>query len=133
MNRTKTPIPEPVAQLRRQLDEFGSTHPRRTRLPEALWQAAVGLARQHGIYSVSHPLRLDYVGLKKRLEGTPGVRRQKRIKTAFVELIPTPPSPPEGYILEFESSTGSKMRVQWKTAGSPDWMSLLRAWRETAG
>lgn len=130
MNRRDTPIPEPVAQLQRQLDEFRSTHPRRTRLPEALWEAAVGLARQHGLYSVSHPLRLDYVGLKKRLEGPLRVRRQKRIKPAFVELVPTSPSSPEEYVLEFESSAGSKMRIQWKTAGPPDWTSLLRAWRE---
>jgi hypothetical protein len=129
VNRKETPIPEPVAQLQRQLDEFRSTHPRRTRLPEALWQAAVDLARQHGLYSVSHPLRLDYVGLKKRLEGPPRVRRRKRIKPAFVELIPTPP--PEECDLEFESSAGNKMRIQWKTAGPPDWTSLLRAWRDT--
>ena len=29
------------------------------------------LARQHGVYSVAHPLRLDYMGLKKRLDGVP--------------------------------------------------------------
>ena len=28
-------------------------------------QAAVELARQHGVYAVAHPLRLDYMGLKK--------------------------------------------------------------------
>ena len=67
MNRKSTPIPEPIAQLQRQLDQFRSTQPRRTKLPESLWQAAVELARQHGVYSVAHPLRLDYMGLKKRL------------------------------------------------------------------
>ena len=69
MNRKSTPIPEPIAQLQRQLDQFRSTQPRRTKLPESLWQAAVELARQHGVYSVAHPLRLDYMGLKKRLGG----------------------------------------------------------------
>jgi hypothetical protein len=58
------PIPEAIMQLQRQLDQFRSTQPRRTKLPEPLWQAAVELARQHGIYSVAHPLRLDYMGLK---------------------------------------------------------------------
>ena len=62
-------IPEPIAQLQRQLDQFRSTQPRGTKLPESLWQAAVELARQHGVYSVAHPLRLDYMGLKKRLGG----------------------------------------------------------------
>jgi hypothetical protein len=60
MNRESKPIPEPVAQLQRQLEQFRSAQPGRTKLPESLWQAAVELARQHGVYPVAHPLRLDY-------------------------------------------------------------------------
>ncbi len=60
MKRKSTPpIPEPIAQLQRQLDQFRSTQSRRTKLPESLWQAAVELARQHGVYGVAHPLRLE--------------------------------------------------------------------------
>jgi len=66
-DKSASPIPEPIMQLQRELDEFRSTRPRRTKLPETLWQAAVELARQHGVYSVAHPLRLDYTRLKKRL------------------------------------------------------------------
>ena len=66
MNRKDTlPIPEAIVQLQRQLDQFRSTQPRRTKLPESLWQAAVELARQHGVYSVAHPLRLDYMALEE--------------------------------------------------------------------
>jgi hypothetical protein len=111
------------------LDQFRSTQPRRTKLPESLWQAAVELARQHGLYPVSHPLRLDYTGLKKRLEGVPRVR-QKAPKPTFVELIAPPPAPPEECIIEFEASSGGKMRIQWKAAAPPDWASLIRAWRD---
>ena len=49
--KAKPPIPEPIVQLQRQLDQFRSTQPRRSRLPESLWEAAVELARQHGVYS----------------------------------------------------------------------------------
>src|SRR6202795_4885801 len=86
VNRKSTPMPEPIAQLQRQLDQFRSTQPRRTKLPESLWQGAVELARQHGVYSVAPPLRLDYMGLKKRLGGA-STRRRKATKAAFVELI----------------------------------------------
>src|SRR5438105_5095486 len=92
MRRKSSPIPEPVAQLQRQLDQFRSTQPRRTKLPESLWQAAVELARQHGVYSVAHPLRLDYMGLKKRLGAVP-ILRDKATKPAFVELT-TPHAAP---------------------------------------
>jgi hypothetical protein len=37
--KSKSPIPEPIAQLERQLDQFRSTRARRTKLPESLWQA----------------------------------------------------------------------------------------------
>jgi hypothetical protein len=122
------PIPEPVERLRRQSDEFRSTRPHRTKLPETLWQAAVELARQHGVYSVAHPLRLDYTGLKKRLDGVPSPK--KKAKPAFVELISAPPATVTDCVIEFESFVGSKMRIQCKASTPPDWISLLRAWRE---
>ena len=72
MNRKNTaPIPEAITQLQRELDQFRSAQPARTKLPESVWQAAVELARHHGIYTVAHPLRLDYTRLKQRLNGIP--------------------------------------------------------------
>ncbi len=130
MNRKSTPIPEPIAQLQRQLDQFRSTQPRRTKLPEFLWQAAVELAREHGVYSVAHPLRLDYMRLKKRLGGPPTLRQKKATKVAFVELIPSGRAQLEECVIELESSGGNKMRIQWKTTAPPDWTNLLRAWRD---
>ena len=132
MNRkTILPIPEAIVQLQRQLDQFRSTQPPRTKLPESLWQAAVELARQHGIYPVAHPLRLDYMGLKKRLGGVPS--RCKATKPAFVELIPADATPLEECVIEFDAPSGSKMRIQWKASAPRDWVSLLRAWREAEG
>ena len=132
MNRKSTPIPEPIAQLQRQLDQFRSTQPRRTKLPESLWQAAVELARQHGIYPVAHPLRLDYMGLKKRLGGSHRPR-PKATKPEFVELVARHPAALDECVIEFECSRGGKMRIQWRAASPPDWASLLRAWREAEG
>ena len=139
MNRKSTLIAEPIAQLQRQLDEFRSTHSTRTKLPEPVWQAAVELARQHGVYAVAHPLRLDYVGLKKRLDGShsPQLKTaqppaKRHAKPAFVELVARPATLDE-FVIEFESSRDGKMRIQWKAAATPDWSSLLRAWRETGG
>jgi hypothetical protein len=133
MNRKVTaPIPEAITQLQRQLEQFRSTRPARTKLPESLWQAAVELARQHGIYAVAHPLRLDYTRLKQRLNGIPSrSRKPKADKPAFVELIGSGAAVLPECVIEFESPNGGKMRVQWKAAAPPDWTSLLRAWRET--
>ena len=131
MKREST-LPEPIAQLQRQLEQFRSTQPGRRKLPESLWQAAVELARQHGVYPVARPLRLDYTRLKERLGGSPTLRR-KVTKPAFVELIAPVRAQLEECVIEFESSGGSKMRIQWKATAPPDWTILLRAWRETIG
>ena len=116
MSQKNTPaIPEAILQLQRQLDQFRSTQPGRTKLPESLWQAAVELARQHGVYSVAHPLRLDYTALKKRLGGVPVLRREAT-KPEFVELI----APKEECVIEFEAPSGNKIRIQWKASSPRD-------------
>jgi hypothetical protein len=135
MNRKSTaPIPEAITQLQRQLELFRSTQVGRTKLPESLWQAAVELARQYGIYAVAHPLRLDYTRLKQRLNGIPSRSwKRKPAQPAFVELVGGGAATPPECVIEFESGSGGKMRIQWKAAVPPDWAGLLRAWHETQG
>jgi hypothetical protein len=129
-DKSNLPIPEPIVQLQRQLDQFRSAQPHRAKIPEGLWLAAVELARHHGLYAVAHPLRLDYVGLKRRLEGVSKLEKKKKVASSgFVELIAAHPVAAE-CVIEFESKSGGKMRIQWKGSGAPDWSSVLRAWRE---
>ena len=90
------------------------------------------MARQHGIYRIAHALRLDYMGLKKRLNGMAS-GSQSANKTAFVELVTRPSTVLPECVIEIESGNSSTMRIHWKAAAPPDWTSLLRAWRESAG
>jgi hypothetical protein len=103
--------------------------PRRAKLPESIWDAAAELAREHGVYAVAQPLRLDYVGLKKRL-GKVAAGRPDRSKPVFVEFIAPPPAACEECVIELESTRGGKMRIHWPVSTAPDWTSLLRAWRD---
>ena len=128
MNRKET-IPEPIAQLQRQLEEYRRMRPRRAKLPESIWDAAAELARAHGVYAVAQALRLDYMGLKKRI-GEAANRRPDKSKPVFVELIAPPPARCEECRIEFESTHGSKMRIHWPDKVAPDWTTLLRAWRD---
>jgi hypothetical protein len=123
--------PEPILKLQRQLEDFRSSQPRRTKLPESLWQAAVELAQQYGIYPVAHPLRLDYMGLKKRLGQVSPPDRQKAAAPAFVELVAAQLATLEECVIEFESVRGAKLRIHRKATTPPDWTNLLHAWRET--
>jgi hypothetical protein len=131
-HQSAAPIPEAIAQLQCQLEQFRASRPARTKLPESLWQAAVELARQHGINAVAHPLRLDYTRLKHLLGGTPS-QTGKQAKPAFVELVGGGAAVLPECVIEFESPAGGKMRIQWRAAVPPDWSGLLRAWRETQG
>ena len=77
MNRGSTPIPEPAAQLQRQLEQFRSAQPgaddscrNRCGRLRSSWPANTA------VHPVAHPLRLDYMKLKKRLGGSPTSRRK---------------------------------------------------------
>src|SRR5215469_9044726 len=136
MTEHQKAVPEPIAQLQQQLMQWRSTNQPRARLPETLWNAAVELARQYGIYRTAHSLRLDYVGLKERLHGS-GARSRKAArkspKPAFVELLAASTATLDEWVIEFESARGNKMRIQWKATMPLDWTALLRAWREAEG
>ena len=123
-------IAEPIAQLQRQLEEHRRMQPRRAKLPESIREAAAELARAHGVYAVAQALRLDYMGLKKRL-GQVANRRPGKSKPVFVELIAPPSAKHEECLIEFESTRGDKMRIHWPVRVAPDWTALLRAWRGT--
>jgi len=129
--RSRSTPPEPILQLQRQLEDFRSSQPGRVKLPDSLWQAAVELARQYGLWPVAHPLRLDYMRLKKRLGEVPPPRRHKGAPPSFIEVVATQPAVLETWVIEFESARGAKMRIQWKATTPPDWTNLLQAWRET--
>lgn len=150
MDRGSSSVPDSIHQLEEQLQQFRSTHPRRSKLPEALWQAAVEEARRHGIYVVAHALRLDYGSLKRRLSGVSPQERISAVATprprgckvtplsrriappAFVELVSGASVDADEYVIEFESGAGPRMRVRWRGT-TPEWSSLLRAWRDVAG
>jgi hypothetical protein len=105
-----SPIPEPIVQLQRQPDRFRSSHAHRTKLPESLWHSAAELARQHGLYLVARPLRLDYAQLKRRM-GEVGTVSKQATAPAFVELIASPAVTMAECMMESESSMGGKMRI----------------------
>ena len=131
MNRKeRKSVAAPIVELQRELEEYRRSQPRRAKLPESIWEAAAALAHEHGLYVVTQALRLDYIGLKKRL-GDVASRRPGKAKPVFVELIAPPPARQEECLIEFESTRGDKMRIHWPASTAPDWTALLRAWRGT--
>ena len=86
MDRKNTvPIPKPIMQLQRQLDEFRNTHAKRTKLQESLWQAAFELARQHGVYRIAHPLYNGTAPMQKTGQGVSDSRADFTIRSKAKE------------------------------------------------
>ena len=80
---------------------------------------------------VAHPLRLDYMGLKKRLDGTAEPDGRSASQAAFVELVAPPATHDRSASSSLSLPAAARCASSGKRHAPPDWASLLRAWRET--
>jgi hypothetical protein len=72
------------------------------------------MAEVHGLHRIAQELRVDYDGLKKRLEHPGGAARVGKLDTEFVELFAVPGSTALGVCecaVELENARGAKMRL----------------------
>src|SRR5450755_4365421 len=125
MSREKTAVPDDLLQLSQRLEEWRNANPPRTRLPEAMWEAAAEMAERHGLHCTTKALRMDYTRLKKRL--APAAQPPQSAPPQFLELLASPITGAAECVVELESPAG-RMRVSIKGAAL-DWAGLLHAWR----
>jgi hypothetical protein len=145
-------LPVGLESVRQRFERWRATHEARSRIPDALWSAAVKAAGRCGIHRTSKALRLDYYSLKERVEeqsrissdqakrSTADRPRERasgaqhgpaRAVPAFLELAPAGQlaAVPAGCecTLELEDAHGAKMRIQLKAAQPPDLAALSRS------
>ena len=97
------------------------------RIPESLWTLAVELATTYGVCQTAVMLRLDYYGLKKRLEAKvsqPDPLAAPSQRPKFVELAASTLVAPGECVIEWENAAGAKMRVHLKGTQTPDLVAL---------
>jgi len=121
MRDTVTDITVPTVRptlevVRNQFETWRKRRPCRGRIPEALWQAAVGLCWEHSICEVSQRLRLNYHGLKNRVTK---VRDRscfvkQRPDVGFVRLDLGAPVSLSESLVEMEAPNGARMRMSFK-------------------
>jgi hypothetical protein len=121
--------PDDVQQLRRRFDEFRSTQASRSRLPETLWAAAAELAKRYGVNPTARALRLDYTGLRKRVENPdrPKPKKGGAPPPAFVELLTPVSGAMTNCSVEVESVQGGKLRLELKAVATTERANLIRA------
>jgi hypothetical protein len=121
-------LPPRVEGARRRFERWRRTRKIGSRIPEALWAAAVKLAEAYGIHTTAKALGVGYYSLKKRLEekSASHSRMAPANGAAFVELIAAAPTGIAECILELEDFEGAKMRIHLKGIQAGDLTALSR-------
>jgi hypothetical protein len=116
-----------LGRVRRQFEQWRRRRARGARIPEPLWDAAVELAREHGISKTAHALRLDYYAIKKRMEGAARSTEAGR----FVEIPMPVASRGPSCVVEVEDGNGVRMRLELEGLGADEVADLVRCvWNE---
>ena len=130
---------EDVEQARRRFAEFRPAHAVRSRLPEELWATAAKLARRDGITATARVLGVDRPSLQKwtdrlepRASTKPPKSRGRRpldgsAAPAFVELLTASTGTATNCVVEVESVSGGKLRLDLKTIATSQLAELIRA------
>jgi hypothetical protein len=95
-------------------------------LPEHLWTLAAELAQEYGLNRTARTLRLDYHGLKKRMElPISGEVSSALPPSAFLELRPTEAHSSVACTIECEAGQGGRMRIHLQGHELPDLAALI--------
>lgn len=126
---------ESLEQVGKRFKRWREGRVRGEHIPEVLWAAAVGMAKQHGLHRVAQVLRVDYGRLKKRLERAGGAAQVGKVDTGFVELLVSP-APAAASLcecaVELENARGTKMRVELNGNGLAGLAGLCNAFWSAA-
>jgi hypothetical protein len=127
MGRQTSNVKDDIEQLRRGFDEFRNTQPLRSRLPESLWATATELATRYGVHPTARALRLDYTGLRRRVEKRAAQKSTPAEAAAFVELVGPAAGTWTNCSVEVESAQGGKLRLDLKAVATRELVDLIRA------
>ena len=124
-HRSQSQLPAKLADGRQQFERWRSQHKPYTHIPEPLWALATELAREFGLNRTASMMRLDYYGLKKRLE-RPGLDDTSPATDgpSFLELLPVQATPAVECTIECQNAAGAQIRIQLKGRDLPDLTGL---------
>lgn len=115
-----------------QFENWRNTRKSRGPIPEALWDAAIGLVGSYSVHQISKGLRLNHTAVKDRVEISRNVIPEEAPQTTFVELPPlNQPMPIEEFSLDLENKAGAKMKIRMKGHTDIDLLALTQTfWRQ---
>jgi hypothetical protein len=117
-------LPADLARGRSRLQGWRERREPGGRIPQDLWDMAVGLARTHGVSRTAIVLGLDYYSLRNRVEAA--VAKPQSEALSFVEL-PSPIRVGKECRLELDNGAGATMRVHLVGYDAADVEALSRS------
>ena len=122
-------LPPQLHRLTRRLKAWRSKRKPGQRIPEALWKAAGGLARLHGVNPTASALGLSYYDLQGRMTAGVGSTQSRTTVPTFVEL-PAPPlarSVTDPGTLELTRPSGARLVLRLSIATPRHLLPLVQA------
>jgi hypothetical protein len=116
-----------ITELSSQIEEWRRTRTKMHPMPPELWDSAVAVARELGVYATSKQLGINYNSLRFRCGGScPSQGEHEEVPISFVELKPTMPIGAMGSELELSDSGGRKLTIRLGQGASVDLAGLAR-------
>ena len=130
INATQPALSPSLEKVRDRFETWRRRKKPGSRIPKALWQAAVESCKGDSVLQVSRALRLNYNDLKARVDATEKLGHPgPNCDLDFVQLGFGASILPSECTLELEASNGAKMKVGFK--GAVDALALCEAfWRQ---
>lgn len=118
----------------RRIEHWRATREKRSPMPAQLWEAAVSVARVHGVWATSRVLRINYESLKSRVSGVAEDGRAGAACSAgFVELAAGQLSGAgerAGTVVELAGADGATVVIRLAAGEALDVVALTDAfWR----
>lgn len=127
-SRTSGTEPPQLQPLVQRLKAWRTTRTRGQRIPDDLWEAAVDVARVHGLNRTAAALKLSYYDLQRRISGVRVPRKGRVPAAGFVELAPL--GPPAGLgeegTLELVQGSGARLILRLPNASPKDLLPMVR-------
>lgn len=131
--RQQQGIPPEIKALGKRINKWRRTRPKRSFMPEELWQEAARVACTYGVSLVSRELGVSYTSLKQRALANDSRPQRKQAKAlGFVELNPAPLfQPPQTLqtVLELSDREGRRMTLRLAPDASLDVRALVEGFR----
>ena len=123
-------FPQDVEDLARRVDRWRRKRVGRARMPENLWAGALEVASEWGPYRAAQVLGLCYSTVKRRLEAQgppPADIPEASAAPAFIEILnPMKGGQVAGCVLEVQTASGNRLRLEMKEVSAPDLLTVLR-------